>query len=159
MTRWREDLAQVPDHIKKQIVEKLSDPKNNLRVIQEESKRKSKYNNTKTEINGIQFDSKKEAKRYEELNLLEKVGEIRELTVHPDFILQEGFRKHGIIHRAITYKADFTYVTKDGRVIVEDVKGWNKKTCKYILTTEFRIKRKLFEKKYPHLTITFVGEE
>jgi hypothetical protein len=155
MTRWREDLAQLPENIKKQIADKLFEQK----IDAEKKTKKSKYNNTKTEIDGIKFDSLKEAKRYEELKLLEKVGEIRELTVHPAFMLLETFRKHGIIHRAITYTADFTYVTKDGRVLVEDVKAWNKKTCKYILTAEFRLKRKLFEKQYPHLTITLVGEE
>lgn len=105
----------------------------------------NKYKNKKTEIDGIKFDSKKEANRYCELKLLEKAGEIKELGLQVRFELQEGFKKNGKTYRPITYLADFVYVNKKGMTIVEDVKG--KKTDVY------SIKKKMFEKKFDQLTI------
>ena len=158
MTRWKSDLGNLPDNIKRQIIDKLFDEKkvNRQPIITDKA---SKYNNTKTEADGIKFDSLKEMKRYEELKLLERAKEITELTVHPKYILQEPFKKHGIIYRAITYTADFTYIDKENIVRVEDVKAFDKNTEKYILTAEFKLKQKLFEKKYPNLTLKIVGEE
>ena len=51
-------------------------------------KKKSKYKAVKTEINGIKFDSKKEARRYKELKILEKADEIKSLELQPRFLLQ-----------------------------------------------------------------------
>ena len=47
----------------------------------------SKYGNRKTEVDGIVFDSKKEAERYRDLKLLERAGDIRELVLQPSFVL------------------------------------------------------------------------
>ena len=67
----------------------------------------SKYRNRKTIHDGITFDSKGEANRYCELKILERAGEISDLTLQPKFTLQESFKKNGKTHRAITYIADF----------------------------------------------------
>ena len=104
----------------------------------------SKYRARKTEIDGIKFDSKKEAKRYTELKLLERNGDIEKLTLQPRFLLQEGFRKNGKAYRKIEYVADFMY-QQDGKLIVEDVKGMK--------TDVYKLKQKLFEKRYQDLTI------
>ena len=104
----------------------------------------SKYRAKKTEVDGIKFDSKKEAKRYIVLKALEGKGEIEKLTLQPRFLLQEGFRKNGKAYRKIEYVADFMY-KQDGKLIVEDVKG--------IKTDVYKLKQKLFEKKYQDLTI------
>jgi hypothetical protein len=101
----------------------------------------SKYKAKKTEIDGITFDSKSEARRYEELKLLQRGGAIKHLSLQPRFMLQEGFVNihTGKKERAIEYVADFMYL-EGGKVIVEDVKGMK--------TTDYKIKRKLFINKY-----------
>ena len=108
----------------------------------------NKYKNKKTIIDGIEFDSKAEAKRFCELRLLEKARKIKDLTLQPCFILQSSFKKNGKTYRKIEYIADFQY-EENGKVIVEDVKGMK--------TKEFQIKRKLFEYKYPDLEIKIVN--
>lgn len=104
----------------------------------------SKYRAKKTVIDGIKFDSKKEAKRYIALKELEKKGNIEKLMLQPRFLLQEGFRKNGKAYRKIEYVADFMY-EQDGKLIIEDVKG--------IKTDVYKLKQKLFEKRYQDLTI------
>lgn len=104
----------------------------------------TKYRAKKTVIDGIKFDSKKEAKRYIALKELEKKGNIEKLMLQPRFLLQEGFRKNGKAYRKIEYVADFMY-EQDGKLIIEDVKG--------IKTDVYKLKQKLFEKKYQDLTI------
>lgn len=103
----------------------------------------SKYKAQKTIIDGIEFDSKKEAKRYIELRYLEKIGQIRNLQRQVPFLLQEGFvNNKGKKIREINYIADFCY-TQDGVKIVEDVKSPATKTPVY------KIKKKMFEYRYP----------
>lgn len=99
----------------------------------------SKYHNTKTEVDGIRFDSKKEANRYCELKLLERQGLIANLELQPVFVLQEG---KGL---TIKYKADFRYLEPDGNYVVEDVKS------KGTMTAVYRLKKKLLLKQYPGL--------
>ena len=93
------------------------------------------------------FDSVKEARRYKELKLLEKAGKISNLELQPHFLLQESFRKNGKTYRKIEYIADFKYI-ENGKTIVEDVKG--------VQTDVFKIKHKLFEKKYPELELRII---
>ena len=96
--------------------------------------RYNKYSNQKVVIDDIKFDSKKEAKRYLELKLLEKAGEISDLRLQKPFELIKKQKDE----RAVTYKADFVYYDKvKNRWIVEDVKGYK--------TKEYIIKRKLFK--------------
>lgn len=107
----------------------------------------SKYKNIKMEIDGHEFDSKTEAKRYNELKLLECKGLIKKLQLQPRFLLQEGFKKNGKTFRKIEYIADFMY-EENGKVVVEDVKGMK--------TDVFKLKRKLFEYKFPELTLKLI---
>ena len=94
-----------------------------------------KYNNTKVFVDGHTFDSKKEARRYYELRLLEKVGEITDLQLQVKYVLIPSQRIDGkIVERECAYKADFVY-KKNGETIVEDTKGFK--------TRDFVIKRKL----------------
>lgn len=97
-------------------------------------KRPSKYGNHTAEREGVTFHSKKEARRYDELKLLERAGEISGLKIQPKF----PFVVAGKLICA--YHADFQYLEKDGRVVVEDVKS--------AITRKnpvYRIKAKLFE--------------
>jgi|SRR3990167_5406847 len=96
----------------------------------------NKYGNIEKVIDGIIFQSIKEANRYQELKLLLKAKEIWELEVQPVFQLQKGFKdKQGKKHRPITYTPDFGYYDKRGSII-EDVKG--------IKTDVYKLKKKLF---------------
>lgn len=100
-----------------------------------------KYKNTKVAYNGIEFDSKKEVKRYIELKALEAAGEITGLELQKVYTLipaqyeetgeiytkgkNAGQPKRGkCIEQAVTYKADFAYTDKNGKQVVEDVKGY-----------------------------------
>ena len=105
-----------------------------------------KYKSKKTIVDDIQFDSRLEAKRYTELKLLQKSGKIKELQLQPSFELIPSFKKNGKTFRKSTYKADFQYIdTETGKTIVEDVKGFK--------TELYKLKKKLFEYKFEHLTI------
>lgn len=110
----------------------------------------SKYHNKKTEVDGVLFDSKKEANRYRELKLLERAGEITHLEVQPRFELQPKFEKNGKKYRSIIYVADFAYceTASGSQMVVEDVKGFE--------TKEFKIKRKIFEHNYPDLSLRVI---
>jgi hypothetical protein len=104
----------------------------------------NKYNARKTVIDGIKFDSKKEAARYCELKILLQAGEITDLELQPVFILQDAFTKNGKKYRAIKYIADFRY--KDyGKIVVEDSKGFR--------TPVYLLKKKMFEYKYRDLEL------
>lgn len=107
----------------------------------------SKYRNKKTQIGMYVFDSIAESKRYKELALLEKAGQIKGLKLQPKFLLQEGFKKNGKTYRKIEYIADFMYI-ENGKVIIEDVKGME--------TDVFKLKRKMFEYKYPGFELRIV---
>lgn len=102
----------------------------------------NKYSAEKTVIDGIKFDSKKEARRYAELKLLEKAGAICDLKLQPKFVLQEGFKQNGKTYREISYIADFSYV-ENGKLVAEDTKGFK--------TEVFKIKEKLFRYKFANV--------
>ena len=105
----------------------------------------SKYGNKKTVVNGITFDSAKEAARYSELLLLLWAREIRNLKLQPEFTLKEAFRTpDGERSGPVRYRADFSYekLVREGPDIrtarvIEDVKGYR--------TKEYEIKKKLME--------------
>lgn len=84
-------------------------------------------------------DGKKESERYLVLKDMLRKKEITELQLQPKFLLQDSFKYKDKVERKIYYIADFSY-KKDGKLIVEDVKG--KKTDVY------KLKRKLFLYKY-----------
>lgn len=107
----------------------------------------NKYKNHKIEVDGLVFDSQKEARRWQELKLLEAAGEISELQRQVKYTLipaqrepdktgkRGGVIKGKLIEREIAYIADFAYKDKDGAQIVEDVKG--------VATPEYILKRKM----------------
>lgn len=81
-------------------------------------KKKSKYNNNKKEVDGIVFDSEREAARYGVLKLRRKAGEIGLLQLQVPYELNAGGT------HSMKYVADFVYIeTKTGKTIVEDVKS------------------------------------
>ena len=96
--------------------------------------KQNKYHNKKVIVDNIKFDSKKEARRYNELKLLEKAGIIKNLQRQVKYELQPSFKYNGKTIRAINYIADFVY-EKDGELIVEDVKG--------IKTDIYKLKKKM----------------
>ena len=111
-----------------------------------------KYHNKKTVADGIKFDSKLEAERYSQLKMMERAGVIRDLELQPEYELIPSFRKNGKTWRRTLYKADFRYIlAEDDSYIIEDVKG-----STAVITDVFRLKQKLFEYKYPELTIKIV---
>lgn len=93
--------------------------------------RGSKFRNVITEVDGIKFASKKEAKRWVDLQIMQRAGLISDLKRQVRFELNEG----GTFKYA--YYADFTYV-ENGHLVVEDAKG--------TLTREFKKKQKLMKK-------------
>ena len=84
----------------------------------------TKYNNKKVVLNGITFDSQKEARRYQDLSLLERAGEINDLELQKAFILAESvkFESEPRHKPAVKYVADFVY-RENGQLVVEDVKS------------------------------------
>ena len=93
-------------------------------------------------------DSVKEYRRGCELKLLERSGRISDLRKQVPLIVKEGFQDgSGKTHRAVTYKADFVYVSQ-GKTVVEDVKGVDKATGKPQTTEAFRLKWKLLQERY-----------
>ena len=110
----------------------------------------NKYSNKCITVDNIKFQSKLEAKRYKQLTLLEKAKEIKNLRLQVPFLLQESFRKNNKTYRKIEYIADFVY-EQNGQTIVEDTKG--------VKTDVFKIKQKLFEYKYPDLTLKIITKK
>jgi hypothetical protein len=93
-----------------------------------------KYRNTPTVVDGIKFSSKREAKRWQDLCLLERNGELRNIKRQVEYRLEFNGRL------ICKYRADFVYEELRGVAwseVVEDVKGFR--------TREYRIKRKLME--------------
>ena len=121
-----------------------------------------KYGNRKTSVDGKDFDSKKEAKRYQELRLLQWSGQIQNLQTQVKYVLipaqreasfevyksgpNKGRRKPGkVIEHECSYVADFVY-TQDGETVVEDVKGYRDPASAGY--AKFVIKRKLMLERY-----------
>ena len=79
--------------------------------------------------------SKKEAQRCDELYILGKQNVISNLKQQPEFILQPKFKLRGKTIRAITYRADFSYIDNvKKKFVVEDTKGF--RTRDYILKSK-----------------------
>lgn len=115
-----------------------------------------KYGNKKYTVDGITFDSKHEAYRYQELKEMQKAGIIQDLRLQVKYVLiptmrepcneiyksgrKKGCFKPGkVIERECSYIADFVYL-ENGILIVEDAKGMR--------TKDYIIKRKLMLKEY-----------
>ena len=107
---------------------------------------RSKYGAKKVEYNGMVFDSKRECRRYKELEILQQIGAISELSTQVKFVLipaqreadtvgkRGGIIKGNLIEREVSYIADFVYVEND-KTVVEDAKGMR--------TPEYILKRKM----------------
>lgn len=112
-------------------------------------KKGNKYHNSAVIVDGISFQSMKEARRWRELKLMEIAGMIHGLTRQKKYVLipaqrepdtvgkRGGKIKGKLIERECSYYADFFYYDKDGRKVVEDVKSPATRTEQY------KIKRKL----------------
>jgi hypothetical protein len=109
----------------------------------------SKYKAKRTEVDGITFASQKEARRYQELKLLERAGEIMNLRLQVPYELQapriyvggiEGLKTPRLPAVLGKYVADFTYHDRRTGYVVEDVKGFK--------TPLYRWKKKHVEAQY-----------
>ncbi len=139
------DIARLGPHAQKQILEKLG------QQAQEKEKAR-KYHNEPDSRGELRFDSKKEARRYDELMVLLRAGRIRNLRLQAQYTLQESFlTPEGHRVRAIKYVADFAYerpTEPDDRgtvywlPVVEDVKSRATKTAQYSM------KKKMLYEKY-----------
>lgn len=88
------------------------------------AEKKHKYFAKKTVVDGINFPSKAEARRYTELKLLERAGKIEGLKLQPKFELMPGVVLGGRKKPPLRFTADFSYCNSgSGVLIVEDVKG------------------------------------
>lgn len=105
-------------------------------------KARNKYKAQPTEVDGIWFASKAEARRYSELKLLEKAGEIRQLELQPRFRLSCACAGAPSMRAKVgEYIADFRYRQGPyGVLVIEDVKG--------VKTALYRWKKKHFELQY-----------
>ena len=108
----------------------------------------SKYKAKKTVVDGITFDSKKEADYYCELRMRRCAGEINDFDLQVVFELQPSFKCQGKTIRAIKYIADFVIHHRDGSEEIVDVKGMRLET--------YKIKKKMFQYKHPDIKFTEV---
>ena len=144
-----DSLADLPEQVRQQVGGKIA------------AQTANKYHNRKIEINGIRFDSRKEAKRYVQLMHAMRVGAIRDLRLQVDFTIQEAYTDcQGKRIRAIRYRADFAYnltgllpfgisaedrdvwsryIMSGTETVIEDVKG--------VKTQAYKLKEKLMAKK------------
>ena len=117
------DIGRLGAGAQRQISEQLTD-----KVRQNALGKQKKYHNVPTQRitpgGSIRFDSQKEARRYDELMQLLAAGEITDLRLQQHYTLSEAWTTpEGKRVPAIHYVADFVYRTKDGKTVVEDVKG------------------------------------
>jgi len=108
----------------------------------------NKYFNEPIIIDKIKFSSHREAKYYGYLKTLKKLGEVTGIECQPVFELQPKFEKHGIKYKAITYIADFRVKYADGHEEIIEIKGFE--------TPLWKIKQKIFEYRYPDLTLKVI---
>ena len=122
--------------------------------------RANKYYAEKVTIDGETFDSRKEARRWQELQLLLRAGKIYDLRRQVKFELIpaqfESYPRYGkggrrlkdgqtCVEQACNYYADFVYL-EDGHLVVEDVKGY--KDPRSVPYAKFVIKRKLMLERF-----------
>lgn len=118
------EIGRLGPSAQRQITEKLT-----LKARRDASVKDRKYHNVPTqrstpEGGTIRFDSQKEARRFDELMLMLRAGEITDLRLQQHYTLSEAFvTPAGERVPAIHYVADFVYKTRQGETVVEDVKG------------------------------------
>ena len=151
-----ESLADLPEQMRQQVAAKIMEVPEKTLPVAGTAVKASKYHNVKTEVKGIRFDSKKEARRYVALMEAQRVGAISDLRLQVDFTLQEAYTTvEGQRIQAIRYRADFTYKIQSagynllphlgyediefwrslwpGALVVEDVKSRATKTGEYMM--------------------------
>jgi ethanolamine ammonia-lyase small subunit len=101
----------------------------------EPAKKPAKYRNEPVTIDGVRFDSKAEARRWQQLQLMERAGELTDLERQTPF----RFCLNGRL--VFTYRADATYKNRDGALTVEDTKGGD-------TTPLFKLKKKIIEAQF-----------
>lgn len=145
-------VTDLPEKYKKAVLDQLKSA-----YGKQKARGSSKYHAKKVTVNGITFDSKKEARRWLELTALEQACKIHGLRRQVKYLLipeqrescaeryksgpKKGQYKPGrVLERECSYYADFDYYTEDGTHVVEDVKGMR--------TKEYRLKKKMLLYKY-----------
>jgi transcription elongation factor Elf1 len=139
-----------------------------------------KFHNKKVTIDGIDFDSQVEGRRYEELKAMKQSGIITDFELQPRFTVLKSYRKCPACHHVqehipkttrkaviychmcgqltevwpgVDYYADFKVIYPDGTIQIEDIKGSAEKKK---MTKEFLIKWKFFELQNPGITLNIV---
>ena len=167
-----ESLSDLPLRMRQQVAAKIVTAQPKAEPVAGNSTKPTKYHNQKIDVNGIPFDSKKEARRYELLMYAQQVGVISDLRMQHDFTLQDAYTTpEGERIRAIRYRADFTYKVQSadlcwysilgaedmsfwrsiieqkgrGTLVVEDVKS------KATRTKDYRMKYKMMADKGYHI--------
>lgn len=112
--------------------------------LPDKAPKKSKYHSSHVRVDGICFDSQKEANYYGSLKLLQRAGAIKGFCRQPSFVLVEGNENE----RAITYSADFIVFHQDGTVEIVDTKGYEPE--------QWTRTYKMFKIKYPELELKVV---
>lgn len=168
----RIDVSKLAPWAQKQVAEKwLAQQRQKADAAEKTAaeQKQKKYHNVPTERISddgkmISFDSQKEARRFDELMLMLKAGQINDLKLQPQFTLQEAYTTpEGVRVRAIRYQADFSYKVRDPQAeeeaemlgftceswstVVEDVKSKATKTRVY------EMKKKLLHERFG-ITIT-----
>lgn len=140
-------VTDLPEKYQKAVLDQLK-----AAYGKQKARGSSKYHAEKVTVNGITFDSKKEARRYLELTALEQAGKIHDLRRQVKYLLipeqrescteiyksgpKKGQCKPGrVLERECAYYADFDYYTEDGTHVVEDAKG--------VRTEVYRLKKKM----------------
>lgn len=108
----------------------------------------TKYNAKKAVVDGIRFDSKVESLYYLHLKKMKEQGKLKDFRLQPVYELQPKFEYQGLKRRAINYKADFLVVDNEDKETVIDIKG--------MPTTEAKLKRKMFEYRYPDKDLKWI---
>lgn len=115
----------------------------------------NKYNAQKVEAYGMTFDSLSEYDRYEELRLLERAGEIKNLRHHIRIPLIQPIKGRKFIDQdelGVFYEADFLYsqvIDGEEKMVIEDVKGDTSGEAYKMWV----VKRKLLKTKYPEYVV------
>lgn len=101
----------------------------------------NKYGNKRVTWNGRKFDSKAECNWAKKFEAMKKTGHIKEIEYQPRFELIPKPNK-------ITYVADFRIIWANGEEEIIDIKGME--------TQVFKLKKKMFKHRYPHLKLTLL---
>ncbi len=148
------NVSDLPPAYQAQALRKYMDLERRKTAVSLSAGKESKYHNQKDERAtgsgaSLRFDSRKEARRFDELRLMLQAGTIRNLKLQPQFTLQEAYTTaEGVRVRAIRYQADFSYERPQGlaadgvwALVVEDVKS------RATRTREYQMKKKLMQKR------------